>query len=120
MVIQERDVVYNKKLQPIKPQTAMKQEEPVVIINLSLTSYSQALPTETTNNSSPTINADQVGAQFATIKPIEPAKQTSQPVSQLLRCSKQTTKGTFLSQVMLGQEKEVQHVEVFGDEFCLY
>ena len=108
--------------------TTIELEEPEVIINLLLTTHLQASLTETAmaTNFSTTFRSDQVGAQLATDKPIEPAEQTSQPlqqllqisqaVQQLLRQSEQLTKGTFLSKAMLAQKKEVQHADASGDE----
>ena len=101
---------------------------PEVIINSLLTTHLQASSKETATatNFSTTTNTDQVGAQPATNKQIEPAEQTSQlvqqllqtsqPIQQLLRQSKQSTKGTFSSKAMLAQEEKIQHVEASGDE----
>ena len=87
MVIQGQDVVFDKGIQQLDPPTTIKLKEPEIIINSLLTTYMQASLTETAmaTNFSTTTNADQVGAQPATNKPIELAEQTSQPVQQLLQ-----------------------------------
>ena len=132
MVIQGQGIVFDKGIQQLEPPTTIELEELAVIINLLLTTHLQASSTEMAmaTNFSITTDTDQVGAQPATDKPIEPAEQTSQPVRQLLQTSQpvqqllqqseQSTKGTFSLGAMLAQEVEVQHVKAFGDEPCSY
>ena len=127
-IIRGRDIVFDKKIQQLEPSTTIELKEPEIIINLLLTTHLQASSTETAmaTNFSTTTNTNQVGAQPATDKLIKPAKQTSQPVQQLLqtsqpvqqllRQSKPSTKGTFPLQAMLAQEEKVQHVKASGDE----
>ena len=97
-----------------------------VIIEPLLTTQAQLLHTDDTVT---TDDIDLVGAQLESIKPIEMEEQQmtmttqpqiSQPIRQILRQSKQTTKRTFLLQAMLTQEEEVQHADAFGDEPRFY
>ena len=87
MVIRRQDVVFDKGIQQLEPPTIIELEEPKVIINPLLTTHVQASSTETAmaTNFSTTTNTNQMEAQPATNKPIEPAEQTSQPVQQLLQ-----------------------------------
>ena len=89
MVIQGQDVVFDEGIQQLEPQTTIELEESEVIINPLLITYLQASSTEMAmaTSFSTTTNIDQVGAQPATDKPIEPAEQISQPVRQLLQTS---------------------------------
>ena len=86
VVIQGQNIVFDEGIQQLEPPTTIELEEPGVIINPLLTTHLQALSTETAmaTNFSTTTNTDQVEAQPATKKPIEPVEQTSQPVRQLL------------------------------------
>ena len=76
MVIQGQDIVFDKEIQQLDPPTTIELEEPEVIINFLLTTPLQASSTETATATdfSTTTNTNQVGAQLATNKPIEPAE----------------------------------------------